>query len=51
VTWHLKGEIAEPEQAAIIRKRLSKHISAATNTQATTGLWEAVLQKQKNLWS
>jgi hypothetical protein len=34
VTWPLKAGIVEPEQTSIARQRLSKHIPAATNTQA-----------------
>jgi hypothetical protein len=46
VTWCLKGKIVEPEETAVAREMLGKHISAAMNTHVTTEeLWEAVCPK------
>jgi hypothetical protein len=44
VTWHLKGGIVEPEDMALARQRLDKHLSETTDTHATIeDLLEAVV--------
>jgi hypothetical protein len=44
VTRHLKGEIVEPDDTAVARQRLDKHVSAATDTHTTIeALLEAML--------
>jgi hypothetical protein len=34
VTWHLKEGIVKPEETAVVRKLLGKHVPKATNTHA-----------------
>jgi hypothetical protein len=47
VTLHLQGRIVEPKGTVVARQRRDKHVSAATNTHATTEeLLEAMFSMQ-----
>jgi hypothetical protein len=50
VTCFLKAELAEPEETAVARQRLCKHLSAATEADETVEELEKNRQQSRNCW-
>jgi hypothetical protein len=48
VTCHLKGGIVEPEETAVARQRLDKHLAAAVDMHAAI---EELLEAVFSVWS